>query len=319
MLDSMSLSDLEEYLGKDSTPEDFNLFWKEQLMELEEMELKYTFKVKETRVNFAECFELIFESRDQSKIYSKVIFPKKEKFPVLFKFHGYQGQSDDWSTSLGLVAAGVGVVMMDVRGQAGKSTDMSIHEGNTVKGHVIRGVTADKADMFYKKVYEDVFLLMKIIGEHPKVDDQKMMSYGASQGGALALISAALNPKLVKIFSIYPFLSDFRRVLELNNTTEAYDELHRYFKFTDPLYETKDNVFNNLGYIDVKNFSSMINAETTMICGLKDEVCPPSTQFAIYNRIESKKEMIVMPEYGHEDMKIRINDIIYNWATGSIF
>ncbi|MFQ3621869.1 MAG: acetylxylan esterase [Spirochaetales bacterium] len=31
-----------------------------------------------------------------------------------------------------------------------------------------------------------------------------------------------------------------------------------------------------------------------------DRICPPSTQFAAYNKINSKKRMIVYPDYGHE-------------------
>ncbi len=46
-------------------------------------------------------------------------------------------------------------------------------------------------------------------------------------------MAAALNPRIKRTVAIYPFLSDFRRVLEISNTSEAYDELFRYFKFTD--------------------------------------------------------------------------------------
>jgi len=31
-----------------------------------------------------------------------------------------------------------------------------------------------------------------------------------------------------------------------------------------------------------------------------DTLCPPSTQFAIYNKLTCSKEMKISPEYGHE-------------------
>jgi cephalosporin-C deacetylase len=37
-----------------------------------------------------------------------------------------------------------------------------------------------------------------------------------------------------------------------------------------------------------------------MITGLMDEICPPSTQFAAYNKIKAKKNMLIYPDYGHE-------------------
>ena len=40
------------------------------------------------------------------------------------------------------------------------------------------------------------------------------------QGGALALIAAGLNPRIQRrTVAIYPFLSDFRRALEIGNTS----------------------------------------------------------------------------------------------------
>jgi cephalosporin-C deacetylase len=31
-----------------------------------------------------------------------------------------------------------------------------------------------------------------------------------------------------------------------------------------------------------------------------DTVCPPSTQFAAYNKIKAKKSLQIYPDYGHE-------------------
>ncbi|MFN2161951.1 MAG: acetylxylan esterase, partial [Candidatus Promineifilaceae bacterium] len=33
-----------------------------------------------------------------------------------------------------------------------------------------------------------------------------------------------------------------------------------------------------------------------------DEICPPSTQFAAYNKITAPKEMVLYPDFGHEDL-----------------
>ena len=34
--------------------------------------------------------------------------------------------------------------------------------------------------------------------------------------------------------------------------------------------------------------------------GLMDRVCPPSTQFAAYNKISARKELLIYPDYAHE-------------------
>ena len=71
----------------------------------------------------------------------------------------------------------------------------------------------------------------------------KLYSYGSSQGGALALVASALNQRIQQTIAIYPFLGDFKRVLELGNHSEAYDELFRYFKFSDPFHKTETKLW----------------------------------------------------------------------------
>ena len=39
-----------------------------------------------------------------------------------------------------------------------------------------------------------------------------------------------------------------------------------------------------------------------MATGLLDEVCPPSTQYAAYNRIPGQKEHVLYPDFGHEGL-----------------
>lgn len=241
----------------------------------------------------------------------------QKKAPTLFYFHGYQGQSPDWTQKLNYVCSGYAVICMDVRGQAGKSQDLGMFEGMTVKGQVIRGAVSSAEQLFYKDVYLDVYQLVEIVASFERVDCHRLYSYGASQGGALALVYAALNPKIKKTVAVYPFLSDFKRVLELGNHSEPYDELFRYFKFSDPFHETESDFLSVLSYIDVKNFAQLIECPVTMIIGLQDIVCPPSTQFAIYNRITSEKKIKLLPEYGHESMNVKINDYIYDQLVGS--
>ncbi|HEX2948400.1 MAG TPA: acetylxylan esterase, partial [Armatimonadota bacterium] len=70
-----------------------------------------------------------------------------------------------------------------------------------------------------------------------------------------------------------------------------------------------------LGYIDNQHLASRIRAEILMGVGLMDNVCPPSTQFAAYNKITSKKQLAIYPDFGHEGLP-GMNDKIYNFMAG---
>ncbi|HFI0130464.1 TPA: alpha/beta fold hydrolase [Streptococcus suis] len=319
MIDTMSLQEMESYLGRQEVPTDFDQFWQGHLASLPDLP-DFELVEKEVGLEGVACSELTFIGQGGSKIFSKVIFPKKEeKIPVLFYFHGYQGQGPDWSENLKFLAAGYGVVAMDVRGQAGRSQDLGQFDGLTVKGQVIRGMLQGPEHLFYKDVYLDVYQLIEIIASLDFVDQKRLVSYGASQGGALALVAAALSPYISKTVAIYPFLSDFKRVLELGNNSEAYDELFRYFKFSDPFHEREEEVLRTLSYIDVKNMAHLISCPVAMVTGLEDSVCPPSTQFAIYNRLAGPREMKIMPDYGHDAMHVQVNDYVFDYLLGTSF
>lgn len=54
---------------------------------------------------------------------------------------------------------------------------------------------------------------------------------------------------------------------------------------------TEAKILSVLDYIDVKNLAHRIQCSVAMVTGLEDEVCPPSTQFAIFNRLETTNEI----------------------------
>lgn len=312
------LEEMKTYRGRDEVPKDFDAFWDGEISKLSVLP-EYQLEERDFHIPNVKCYELTFKGTRDGFVYARVVLPGSEdKVPVIFHFHGYKGRCWDWTDMLAFTVAGYGVVSMDVRGQSGYSQDgLRSPLGNTVKGHIIRGAVEGKEQLFYKDVYLDIYQLIEIVASLPQVDEEQLASYGASQGGALALVAAGLNPRIKRTVAIYPFLSDFRRVLEIGNTSEAYDELFRYFKFHDPFHETEEQIIETLSYIDVKNLAHRIKGEVKMITGLDDEVCYPITQFAIYNRLHCHKEYRLMPEYAHEAMNVFVNDQVYNWLCRS--
>jgi cephalosporin-C deacetylase len=45
-----------------------------------------------------------------------------------------------------------------------------------------------------------------------------------------------------------------------------------------------------------------------------DTVCPPSTQFAAFNKIQSKKDTLIYPDFGHEALP-GATDAIFNFMA----
>ena len=94
----------------------------------------------------------------------------------------------------------------------------------------------------------------------------------------------------------------------------AFQELSYFLRWFDPRHERVQEVFTKLGYIDIQNLAPRIEGEVLMLTGLMDEICPPSSQFAAYNKISSRKEMVVYPDYGHEALPGE-HDRIFNFLA----
>ncbi|MGM0209011.1 cephalosporin-C deacetylase [Enterococcus sp. DIV0421] len=312
----MSLIDMQTYNGRNEVPLDFDVFWDELL--LDTVLPEYTLLEKNFGLQSVNCYELRFLSPKGSTVFAKSIFPKQTKpCPVVFYFHGYQGNSPDWTEGLKYTAEGVGVVFMDVPGQAGQSQEVGNYSGIMVKGQVIRGMLEGPKHLFFTDVYRSIVQLINIVSKFDWVNSKELYTYGASQGGALSLVASALSNQISKTVAFYPFLSDFKRILELGLTTEPYNELFRYFRNSDPFHETEKSVLETLDYIDVKNFAHRITSPVLFVTGLEDDICPPSTQFAIYNRLKTEKFHYILPDYGHEFLHVQADDLVYDFLIGS--
>jgi cephalosporin-C deacetylase len=217
-------------------------------------------------------------------------------------FHGYSGNAGDWADKLGYAAMGFVVAALDCRGQGGRSEDVGGVAGNTLRGHIIRGLDGPPEGLLFRNIFLDTAQLARIVMAMPDIDESRVGATGGSQGGGLTLACAALEPRIARAAPTFPFLCDYRRVWNLDQDKDAYWELRQYFRQFDPLHEREDEIFTQLGYIDGQHLAPRIRARVLMGVGLMDTVCPPSTQFAAYNKITSEKNLAIYPDYGHENL-----------------
>lgn len=301
----MPVDELKEYTGRGIKPKDFNEYWDRAIEEMNNTDPKLEIIKNEINIPNIECYDMYFSGVKNGRIHAKLLKPANTvgKLPAAIHFHGYSCASEDWMWYSGCVAMGFIAVGMDVRGQGGKSFDANPVKGNTLHGHIIRGLDdPDPDNLFFRQIFLDTAQLAKIVSGFDDVDENKIVAFGGSQGGGLTLACAALSPQIKMAAAEFPFLSDYRRVWEMDMTERAYSELKEYFRNFDPRHERENEVFEKLGYIDLQFLAPRIKAETLIATGLMDDVCPASTQFAVYNKIKAKKKMIIYPDFGHENL-----------------
>jgi cephalosporin-C deacetylase len=301
----MPLEQLKEYYGTNPKPRDYDAYWNAAIKELDSTQPQVELVASNFQVPSAECFDLYFTGVRGARIHAKYLRPKSENpipHPAVLFFHGYTGNAGDWSDKLNYVSLGFSVFAMDCRGQGGLSEDVGGVVGNTHRGHIIRGIDAGAEHLLFRHIFLDTVQLARIAMAFPEVDATKVATYGASQGGGLALVCAALEPRIQRVVSIFPFLSDYQRTWEMDLAVNAYEELRTYFRLFDPLHQRERETFEKLGYIDVQHLVERIQGQVLMGISLMDQICPPSTQFAAYNKIQSYKQSLIYPDYGHEGL-----------------
>ncbi|WP_313998054.1 alpha/beta fold hydrolase [uncultured Paenibacillus sp.] len=298
----MPLEQLYEYRGRNPRPSDFDEYWDRAIAEMRAVDPQVELVPGSFQTPQAECFDLYFTGVRGARIHAKYIRPKfiTEPHPAVLLFHGYTGHAGDWADKLAYASLGFSVLAMDCRGQGGSSEDTGGVKGTTHHGHIIRGLDDHPDNLLFRHIFLDTAQLAGIALELPEVDPERVYAAGASQGGALTIACAALEPRIRKLAPVYPFLCDYKRTWEMDLAKDAYQELKTYFRHFDPRHEREDEIFTKLGYIDLQFLADRIRGEVLMSVGLMDTICPPSTQFAAYNRMTAPKRLLVYPDFGHE-------------------
>ena len=302
------------YHGSTPVPPDFDAFWDARMAEADAAELSY--RLEPARVPaYPACvfYDLFFKGIDGAELHAKVHMPvMDEPVPAVLQFHGYPGSSRSWFEHLSFCGMGMAIIALDNPGQGGPSIDAGGYAGPTVSGHIIAGLEGPAEGLYYTRLHQSIRILVRIVSQLPGIDTERLYASGASQGGGLALATAALNPQVTRVAALYPFLSDYRLVWELGADEVAYEGVRYYSHWRDPQGKHLDEWFGKLVYVDTVSFAHRVPKTTKVLfgTGLADHVCPPPTQMAVYNELACVKRHRFYPGFAHEEIQDFDDEVI---------
>jgi cephalosporin-C deacetylase len=215
--------------------------------------------------------------------------------PLVVKFIGYGGGRGLPVEHALLPAAGFATFVMDVRGQGGRWTVGATGDGASggtgpENSMVMTRGLGRPEDYYYTRLYVDAVRAVETAAELEEVAPDKVAVSGASQGGALALATAAMLGDIVTVcHADMPFLCDIERAVTLA-PDPPYSEVSDFLAQQVELVET---ALNTLRYVDCALLARRITGDCLISVGLMDTICPPSTVFAAYNAIYAHKEIAV--------------------------
>jgi cephalosporin-C deacetylase len=300
----LSWDELQTYGGRTPRPADLDQYWSAAIADLDDQPAEVQVEPAAVEYRSAHCFDLWFTGIGGARIHAKYLRPAVPDGHgrAIAMFHGYTWRAADWLELLPFAAEGFSVLALDCRGQGGQSEDIGGRYLSTFRGHIVRGLLEGPEHLYYRSVFADTVRTARVLMDLPDVDAARVGAHGGSQGGGLALACAALEPRVAAVMVFFPFLCDYQRVWEMDLAKDAYEELQEWFRRFDPNHARAVETFTRLGYIDVQHLADRIRGRVLMVTCLADQICPPSTQFAAYNRISAAKDVLVYPDYGHEDL-----------------
>lgn len=207
---------------------------------------------------------------------------KKGKYPAIISYMGYG--SKPWVPG---GTPGYAEFVLSVRGQALQEPT------NTYGDWITYGLDA-KENYYYRGAFMDLVRAIDFVASRAEVNSDRIFAEGGSQGGAFSLVACALDHRICAAAPSIPFLSDYPDYFKIVHWPgQPILNKQREMGLSD------EHLYRLLSYFDVKNLAEWIQCPVLMAVGLQDEVCPPHTNFAGFNRITSKKKYYIYPLNAH--------------------
>src|SRR2546425_1205695 len=130
---------------------------------------------------------------------------------------------------------------------------------------------------------------------------------GSSQGGGLTITTAAMRPEIRAAAAGAPYLCGFLDAIELTHTY-PYEEINDFLRLHP---ESRHAVEETVAYFDGINFADKITCPIIVNIGLQDNVCPPETGYALFDRIGAEdKRLYPYDGHGHDAGRARQGAIV---------
>jgi len=279
-------------------PSDFDDFWTKAIEEARKTPLSYTCeRMDKYCTHEFDCFLVKLQTDRSHSIYGFLTKPKDGgKHPVVMCPPGAgiktikEPMRNTFYAKNGFIRLEIDIHGLNPALSEETFKDISNAFNYRENGYLENGL--DNRDNYYMKhVYAACVRAIDFLTSLPEWDGKNVAVKGGSQGGALALITAGLDPRVTLCVANHPALSDMAGYLD--NRAGGYPHLNKLNGMLTP------EKVKTLQYYDVVNFARRIKVPVYLTWGFNDNTCPPTTSYIVYNLITSEKEALITPINEH--------------------
>ena len=282
----------EELRPVSQLPDDFLKFWETTLANARQTPLNPTMTLLPERcTETSNVYEVSFQTKAWGgRMFGILSVPKAEgTYPALLRVPGAGVRPYSGDTYL---APGK-VIVLEV-GIHGIPVTMQQSVYDNLAAGALNGYwnfCRDNRDQnYYNRVIVGALRAVDFICSLPQYNGKVLGVTGSSQGGALSVITAALDSRVTFYGAVHPALCDHEAFLK----KRAGGWPHYYYQAAPT-----DKELKALRYYDTANFARCLKATGWFSWGYNDEVCPPTSMYAAYNAVTAPKELHLYLETGH--------------------
>ena len=282
--------DVEKIRPTTAEPKDFDEFWTNAIEEARKTPLDpKMILLPEKCTSTQDVYEVSFQNeRTGSRIYGILTTPNSPgRYPAVLKVPGagirpYGGSS-----------MGDNIIVLEI-GIHGIPVTLPQEVYNNLSAGALNGYQQfnmnNRDKHYYKRVFSGCVRAVDFIYSLPGFDGSTIGVTGGSQGGALSIITAGLDPRIKFLAAYYPAMCDYAGYL--NNRAGGWPHYYRNAK-------PQPNEVETLAYFDVVNFARRVKVPGWYSWGFNDVTCPPTSMHAAYNVIPGSKELNLYLNTGH--------------------
>ncbi|MBO4658790.1 MAG: acetylxylan esterase [Prevotella sp.] len=277
-------------------PEDFRSFWEKQVADNAKTPLHYTKEyVPEMSDEVEDVWLVKLHTDSRHHLYGYLLVPKgctPGSCPVVFTPPGAGVKTIKEVTSRRYYQEnGMIRFVTEIHGLRPTLDESDFEDLRSAFSNYLEMGLDSRERYYMHHVYLGLVKCIDFLTSLPEWDGKNVAVMGGSQGGALSLIAASLDPRVTLCVANHPALSDM--AAGSAGLTSGYP----HFKAEQGIY-TDANV-RTMAYYDVVNFARYVTCPTFLTWGFNDDTCPPTTSYAVWNTLNCEKEKLVTPINEH--------------------
>lgn len=278
-------------------PDDFDSFWAGKKAELAKIPIDAKLTPVPCKTEEVEAFDLQAKSLGipVSAYYVRPTNAKPKSLPAIISVHGAGVNSSslegaaDWATR--------NMISIDMNAHGlpnGQSAEYYTElRANEYQGYPNWG-RRSRDESYFLGMFLRVIRAIDFLTTQPEWDGRTVIVRGNSQGGAQALAAAGLDERVTFFAAGVPAMCEHSGALSKDPAGWP-----KFIKLNDDGKPADPRIVEMSRYFDSVNFMRRTKAEGFFTVGFIDTTCSPTTVYAAYNTLKTRKDIFNDIAVGH--------------------